>query len=191
MPLLTMHGTAPDPTAAVSALTRVYRRAGLLVVLVLALTHLAAAQSAAVSNGAPPQPAMARFPAGRYAIVVRDADAHGPFVAGRWELHFGADGRTALRDPQGALLVEGTYAVHRDTLIITDVAGPLSCAQSPEVATAILTWAVAGPRLFLHTVDDPCGGRQQAFAALDASGFIRVPDATGPGTHAAPSASRP
>ncbi len=142
-----------------------------------------AAAGAAPGRGTAAQPPAAApsagpgFPAGRYGIVVRAEDADGPITPGRWEMQFGADGRSALRDPQGTPMVEGTYAVRGDTLLLTDVSGPLSCAQTPEVATAILTWAVAGPRLLLRTVEDPCEGRRQAFVGMNTAGFVRIPDA--------------
>ena len=107
------------------------------------------------------------FPLGRYGQVVTAAEAQFPLVAGQWEFRFGADGLAGVFNPKGERMVLGSYVVRGDTLILTDVDGPMSCANVPNAATAVLLWSLKGDQLLLTTLVDPCVPRRASgFRAL-------------------------
>lgn len=81
-------------------------------------------------------------------------------MAGRWEFRFTADSVYSVIDPAGERMVVGTYSVRADTLTVTDLGGRLACNRDPRMATAIMTWKLAGDQLTLRTVNDPCPGRR-------------------------------
>jgi hypothetical protein len=80
----------------------------------------------------------------------------GEYEAGGTVIDFGGDGRVHILQG-GQSVVEGTYKVAGDKLILTDVTGSFACLK--DKASGTYTWHVKESALTLTKVDDPCEDR--------------------------------
>ncbi len=89
--------------------------------------------------------------------------APGDYDGGGATLHFAADG--TYRVAQGAeAMVEGTYRVDGEKIVLTDVSGAFACKPA-EKATGTYAWHLDGDALKLSKIDDACDDRSTDLTA--------------------------
>lgn len=80
-------------------------------------------------------------------------------LAGKWELIFvkGDRFQLLLNDKP---MVEGSFTIAQDGIVMTDEKGLISCSNSPGEATGKYKWTLDADKLTFAAVNDKCEGRK-------------------------------
>ena len=100
--------------------------------------------------------------------VHAQAGPDGLFRSNTFTVEFTRDGKATFSNPRGVLIAAG-YRVLGDTIQMRDESGSAACPNE----TGSYLWRMKGDTLRFQLVNDACGGRRSAFAAV----WTRVPSA--------------
>jgi hypothetical protein len=96
------------------------------------------------------------------ACAVTSASAQGEFptgayAAGNLTLTFSGDGKYTVSE-KGEVVVEGTYTVTQDQIVVTDKQGRYACTE-PGASIGKYQWKYDGQALTFSKLEDACQGR--------------------------------